>query len=145
MRRPGGAAHAHQLSPDKEPFDVAAPLLSELGELMGCSAQALQSIRQHARSFIAVSYYNCNCCYYYCYYYLLLRTPAKTYKPFFSAFLNARTYFVSCESVGTHVGKPQPTLPVCQCGGVHRRLFGMNWARHVGGCVCASIILTVIS
>lgn len=38
MRRPGGAAHAHQLSPDKEPFDVAAPLLSELGELMGCSA-----------------------------------------------------------------------------------------------------------
>lgn len=50
---------------------------------MGCSAWAPQSSQQHARSFIAISYYYCNCCY--CYYscYLLLRTPAKTHKPFF--------------------------------------------------------------
>lgn len=44
----------------------------------------------------------------------------------FSAFLNDSTYFVSNESVGTYLGKPQPTLPACRCGDVERGLLGMN-------------------
>lgn len=39
VRRPGEAAHAHWLSPDKELFDNVASLLSEQGELVDCSAQ----------------------------------------------------------------------------------------------------------
>lgn len=83
VKRPGEAAHAHWLSPDKELFDNVASLLSEWGELMDCSAQAIQSSWQHAGSFITVSYDYCNFCYYYDYCYLLLQTPAKTHMPFF--------------------------------------------------------------